>query len=971
MTRGWGWALLGAGVVCAYAPQALAQQQEALAGNEADQADVEFGLGAKAFLAADYERALSHFFASNRLAPNRNVVFNIARAYESMKRYVEAYRYYAAYMEVAEGDEELKRGREALARMRGEIALVMVESEPAGARIYVERKELGAYGVAPRELALKPGEYTLILELPGHEEAVVQRVRAERGKSLAIKQALVPREGKLALSGPVDRVSLAIDDGEAREVELPATITLPLGEHRLSWSAPGYEPAAQLVEVQEGQTSPVTLALTRQVGALVVTASEVGAAIWLDGKLEGFSPAVLSRVPAGAHTLEVRREGFTAQRQPIVIEPNGRLEITAELVAATEVAAASRQVEQLRDASASVSLISSQEIAAFGYTGTADALRGTRGVYFSNDQAYTSVGVRGFAPFGQFGNRLQVLIDGHTINDNWLGASYQEYELLSDLYGLDRMELVRGPVSVLYGSGAFFGVLNLVTPSTSGETTSRVGGTAIGDGAVRAYAHGRTQFEGGGAQLSVAGITGQAQDYSSPLLGPARRPLGDFNAYTTMGKVNWRGFTLQGYYHARDAQTPTGAFGSIYGDTRARQGDSRGYMSLKWERPVSEALTVMARATYDIYGYEGAFPYTQPDGGLLRTRFEGQWVGAETRVTLTPFQGARWTLGVDGQRHYLTRNTSESAVDGEVLNIDYPYWKSSAHLILAQDLGRTLSVSAGARYDAWIFDALPSPTGAGEEEGRVIQSVNPRATVVWRPSDQDTVKLMGGRAFRAPSIYELTFNDGGISQIPSPGLTPETIYSGELEYTRALGARWEVVGGAYVNRIDDLIEQVGAGDQADPLRYLNADERLWTGGAEAELRRALFRGWMASAQYAYQRTRAGGFGDVFTSDIPIPNSPEHLVGLKLIAPIVPRALTLASRLSVESGRVDRQGDRTPAIALVDLSASGELVGLPLRYTFGVRNLLDARVLHPVGDDTPDVTIRQPGRTFLFDLSASF
>src|SRR5579862_5759593 len=61
----------------------------------ADEADLHFRIGAERYQAADYRGALEHFLASNRLAPNRNVLFNIARCYEALHEYPNAYRYYA------------------------------------------------------------------------------------------------------------------------------------------------------------------------------------------------------------------------------------------------------------------------------------------------------------------------------------------------------------------------------------------------------------------------------------------------------------------------------------------------------------------------------------------------------------------------------------------------------------------------------------------------------------------------------------------------------------------------------------------------------------------------------------------------------------------------------------------------------------------------------------------------------------
>ncbi|HEX7669383.1 MAG TPA: hypothetical protein VF395_07370, partial [Polyangiaceae bacterium] len=62
----------------------------------ADEADLQFRIGADRYTAGDYRGALEHFLASNRLVPNRNVVFNVARTYEKLERYPESFRYYTA-----------------------------------------------------------------------------------------------------------------------------------------------------------------------------------------------------------------------------------------------------------------------------------------------------------------------------------------------------------------------------------------------------------------------------------------------------------------------------------------------------------------------------------------------------------------------------------------------------------------------------------------------------------------------------------------------------------------------------------------------------------------------------------------------------------------------------------------------------------------------------------------------------------
>ena len=74
----------------------------------ADEADLRFRRGTALFKAERYDEALLEFLASNRLVPNRNVVFNIARSYEALEQLEEAYRYYAEYI-AAETDKEERR----------------------------------------------------------------------------------------------------------------------------------------------------------------------------------------------------------------------------------------------------------------------------------------------------------------------------------------------------------------------------------------------------------------------------------------------------------------------------------------------------------------------------------------------------------------------------------------------------------------------------------------------------------------------------------------------------------------------------------------------------------------------------------------------------------------------------------------------------------------------------------------------
>src|SRR5690606_16195518 len=98
------------------------------------------------------------------------------------------------------------------------------------------------------------------------------------------------------------------------------------------------------------------------------------------------------------------------------------------------------------------------------------------------------------------------------------------------------------------------------------------------------------------------------------------------------------------------------------------------------------------------------------------------------------------------------------------------------------------------------------------------------------------LKLMAGRAFRAPSIYEQFYNDGGFSQVsavdPARGLElgPESIVSGEIEYLQRFLDNWVALGAVHASYVDGIINTVADTPGSDTIRYANGDAPAVTFG---------------------------------------------------------------------------------------------------------------------------------------------
>ena len=124
---------------------------------------------------------------------------------------------------------------------------------------------------------------------------------------------------------------------------------------------------------------------------------------------------------------------------------------------------ASERLQPSTEAPASVSFITAEEIARFGYRTLADILRGVRGMYVTEDRNFSLIGVRGFATPGDYNSRILLLVNGHRMNDNVFGQAEIGAEFGLDPAMFERVEVIRGPAASIYGDSAFFAVVNVIT----------------------------------------------------------------------------------------------------------------------------------------------------------------------------------------------------------------------------------------------------------------------------------------------------------------------------------------------------------------------------------------------------------------------------------------------------------------------------------------------------------------------------
>jgi outer membrane receptor protein involved in Fe transport len=940
----------------------------------ADEADLHFRMGAADFRQGNYESALAHFLLSNRLAPNRNVVYNVASAYEQLQSYADAYRYYTEAL-VGEPDAQVAaKVRTAIARVAPHVAVLDVTTDPPGATLYIDRKDLGSQGRSPRPLALAEGTYRVIAELDGYEPATSAPVVAKLGQKASVA---------LTLQRIVGTVHVDVEGGKAAAVRVddekiapactaPCDVELPPGLHQLYFQAEGFVADPRSVTIVARGRTNVSAVLRPLTGSIVVQADERGALVTVDGKAAGFTPVVIPNVPAGRRKVRVSLRGYAPVEIEVDVAPGRQAQPDEiQLVPLREVTAVSRYQETIEDAPSSVTIISREEIEAFGYPTIASALEGVRGFTLSYDRAYASASVRGIGQPEDYGNRLLVLADGASLNDDIDNASAIGNNARVDLHDVDRIEVVRGPGSLLYGTGAFSGVVNVV-----GRPRDEPDGVHVGFGSYDdAVIHGRAGFHYNlaadkGIWGSVSAAHSDGYDVAVPVTQASggtkdetARGVDAFNSVGTAGRVWWGPFTAQWYYHQRDQNVPVGAYGTPFDDPTTALHDKRLMVEARFEPRLGDKVELFTR----VHGnYYRSFEIFGPTSAVYVEDYQGTWFGAEARVVVTPVRWLRVTGGAEGQLHVQASMFGTQSTDGAppktYLDEQDPYQLGAGYALLEASPLPWLRVSGGARADVYSsFGAVAVP----------------RAAIIFKPAKGGALKLMGGRGFRAPSVYEQFYNDGGLTQNRAVdpkrhlSLGPESIYSGEVEYSQRFAEDWTVLGAGHASYVEHIIGLVPDPAGQDTVhRFANSASPVLLAGGDVEIRRDFRRGWMLAASYCYQRAQ---YLQSSLSDTLLVNAPVHLAGFRGVVPLIRELASLALRLSLEAPRrIDLQSSATTTAALVaDAAVSGTIRDYGLHYTVGVYNIANFRYEVPVASTFAGPTMPQNGRTFLLDLTATY
>jgi outer membrane receptor for ferrienterochelin and colicins len=279
---------------------------------------------------------------------------------------------------------------------------------------------------------------------------------------------------------------------------------------------------------------------------------------------------------------------------------------------------ASERNQPAIEAPASVSFITAEEIKRYGYRTLADILRGVRGMYVTNDRNFSYLGTRGFGNPGDYNSRVLLLVNGHRVNDNVFGQAEIGSEFGIDPALFERVEIIRGPASSLYGNSAFFAVINVITKSGASldGTSLTVEDGTLGTRLARASAGQRLA---NGLEVAVAGTYQQSagvnQLYFPTFNLPATnngiaQGLDGETVGQIYGQVRFKNVVFTGVYGRREKDVPTASFGTLFNEHQPNEQttDHHTLADVEYSRTLGIGH-VTVRGSFDRFSYDGIYPF--------------------------------------------------------------------------------------------------------------------------------------------------------------------------------------------------------------------------------------------------------------------------------------------------------------------------------------------------------------------------
>jgi outer membrane cobalamin receptor len=592
---------------------------------------------------------------------------------------------------------------------------------------------------------------------------------------------------------------------------------------------------------------------------------------------------------------------------------------------------ATKTEQSNHEAPAIITTVTREQIAIWGYRSVAEVLSHLLGFYLVDDHASPNLAVRGISG-GLYADSsiVKVMIDGHSVAFHSTGGNELGPELIP-LSAVERIEIVRGPGSALFGADAFLGVINIKT-----RTGKSVNGASAGLGGGWAGRHLATDVDlSAGGELGpvdvLVALRRNGQDLSGVSL-PDSSPAPSVPGYnygarqahgldqvstSALARITYRPAAgtelgLFGYYAAIERgaefgslyQLANGVDHGVFSENRVSLAQLRA--GLIWDQALGARLRLSLHGSV-FRGRPGDDNRLEVGSEFyyVRRKFGFRGGDLDAQLEWTPAWPTRRTLRVvagggafidDEQlpsRVGIAKKATDEGQPGDVIDAISVYQ------------GNKTFLNTGA-YLQGIWNAVPTVVnltgGLRYDEHNVYgRQVTGRVGLVSSPLPSLHAKLLYGSAFKAPSpllLYAVPSASGDV--IGNPALRPQYVHTWEFQLASELGEMVTLSSDVAYSVVSDKTDFVAQGINQVARNVARASTISWETMAEAKYR-SLVRGYLS---LELQRTRQESGQDGYSAQV---------VGSS--GGIYPRAMV--------RGGVVGQPPRSPVRAAVQASYIGE------------------------------------------------
>ncbi|HMW37337.1 MAG TPA: TonB-dependent receptor, partial [bacterium] len=567
------------------------------------------------------------------------------------------------------------------------------------------------------------------------------------------------------------------------------------------------------------------------------------------------------------------------------------------------------------------------------------------GFYITYDHNYSYIGIRGFSRHTDYNNRILLLIDGHRVNDYFYDQAMLGPEFGFDLQGFERVEIIRGPGSALYGTSAMFAVINLITRNHFEKPSVYASYGSYGN--LQTAIHFsplKTESTTWSVSANLLNSRGHSYRFDELALdsvtGGLMRNRDEEIAYGVLSKFKYRQMTALVGAKSRLKEVPTASFGTIpSGKLETR--DDQLFSDIRWSKALRYNLNVSTRVYGDYYVFHGDYPYSD---GLEKDRNINVSVGSEVQAVWDVRPNDRLISGIDFNRNF--RSDYRVTYGGEkTFDQNFPYTVVSIYLQNEWQIFSSLLLCAGLRRDEYV---------------NRNHAYSPRGAVVYTPVKTHTFKLLYGEAFRNPNNNEQHIDPVDAGEQEAKGLKPERLYSLEGIWNYQLSSSLLSSISLYRFRIKGIIDQVEVMPDSSITTNTDAYKAL---GAEWELTGSWDNDNSGYLRYSFQQARNEN------SNRRLTNSPLHLVKAGYSRAFM-KFFNGTAEVQYESSRRTLSDARTKNVILLHTGLDYK-TGSHIRISLKVLNMLNRRYEHPAGAEHVQDIFLQSRRTFVLSAGYNF